>query len=279
MVALLVNVLSWLKTAFSRTSHEILHPFNIPLPPVLHQIVDDTFISKYEEILVIGDVHGCFDELQDLMKVAEDNREKDKILKIFVGDLINKGPKNREVLNYVMKDSKSSCLSVRGNHDEVVLREYLNFKKDPESLPEKNKWIKELSEEEINYLISLPYTISIPSLNIIIVHAGIVPGLSLSSMSVPDLTNMRNVIISEDFENEIKACKNGGEPWAKLWKGPQFVYFGHDAKRKLQKCEYATGLDTGCVYGFDLTGVFAMGARKGTFISVKARQSYKKVDC
>jgi hypothetical protein len=77
---------------------------------------------------------------------------------------------------------------------------------------------------------------------------------------------------------------DAGKPWASLWQGPQHIVFGHDAKRKLQvilpqlvngsQCfvqllPFATGLDTGCCYGFQLTALI-LPSRE--IVSVNARR-------
>lgn len=247
---------------------------NVPLPTTCHQILDGPFVSKFEEIFVIGDVHGCFDELMIMLKRISNH---DKILKLFVGDLVNKGPKNSEVINFMMSHT-DECLSVRGNHDEVVISEWIANSKNPGSLKPKNKWIESITKEQIDYLISLPYTISLPSINnCIIVHAGLIPNVTLDQMDRLALTTLRNLVETKPDQYEWKA-KGEGVAWVEKWKGPQFVYFGHDAKRRLQKGQFAIGLDTGCVYGNQLTGVFISGQRSGQFVSVDAKQQYQSTE-
>jgi len=164
----------------------------------------------------------------------------------------------------------------------VVLREYFKFKKSGEQLAPKNSWIQELNEDEIDYLMQLPYTISLPSLDpcSVIVHAGLVPGQNLEDINPLDMVCMRNLVKHESGRDtrQLKPTKDGsvGEPWAHLWRGPQHIYFGHDAVRMLQKHERATGLDTGCVYGKMLTGVFIKGNRTNEFVHVNAAQVYQR---
>lgn len=65
--------------------------------------------------IVLGDIHGCFDELTDLLELVK-LRNNDRV--VAVGDLIVKGEKNREVLDRFIDDERFS--SVIGNHDRVL---------------------------------------------------------------------------------------------------------------------------------------------------------------
>lgn len=271
MAALIAFVLSCLRRC---EAERFYSNGNVPSPQVLHKYLNASDIQNYKEIFIIGDVHGCYDEMIELIKKA--HVEKDSSLKVFVGDLVNKGPKSQNVLDY-MRKSKSS-IAVRGNHDEVVLRESIKSELEGHKLKKSNAWIKNLSPSDISYLIQLPYTITIEPMNAVIVHAGLIPGISLDSNDPYDMIHMRNLVVRDYFsEGGIQAIKDtsAGEPWASLWPGPQHIYFGHDAKRGLQLYPNATGLDTGCVYGRRLTGLFISGPKKGKFVKVKS----SKIHC
>ncbi|KAI1295400.1 Bis(5'-nucleosyl)-tetraphosphatase, symmetrical [Halotydeus destructor] len=253
------------------------NPFGNPFPGICHQVLDDEYIARFDEVLVIGDVHGCFDEMSALLKTINQGKyAKSKVLKIFVGDLVNKGPKSPQVVRFMMQNK--DCLSVRGNHDERVIRDYSRWKKSEPNNDKRTVWVKDLNEDKVEYLKALPYTISIPSLSAIIVHAGLVPGIPLQANDPENMIYMRNLFSDESGQLKSTDKRSRGKAWAKKWPGPQFVYFGHDAKRSLQQEQFATGLDTRCVYGSQLTGIFIKGPRAKSLVSVKAMNAYDDKD-
>tara|TARA_B100001057_G_C22706659_1_gene894018 strand:+ start:162 stop:968 length:807 start_codon:yes stop_codon:yes gene_type:complete len=79
---------------------------------------------------VIGDVQGCFDELESLCQRIKFDPSKDKL--IFAGDFVNRGPKSLEVLNFCI-ENKGSVNGVLGNHDFYLLY-LIEHKKKNESL-------------------------------------------------------------------------------------------------------------------------------------------------
>ncbi len=69
------------------------------------------------------------------------------------------------------------------------------------------------------WLKDLPYTITLPDLGFIVVHAGLVPGRSLRDQTLDDMCNMRSVLLTA---NGGFLTSNGGDdcdgvPWAEHW--------------------------------------------------------------
>lgn len=79
---------------------------------------------------VIGDVQGCYDELQLLLQKINFDIQKDKL--IFAGDIINKGPKSLETVNFIMSLGDSAQV-ILGNHEILFLAVSYNY------LPSNNK--------------------------------------------------------------------------------------------------------------------------------------------
>jgi len=207
--------------------------------------------------IVVGDIHGCFDELTDLLELLK-LKSDDRL--IAVGGLLTKGPKNREVLDLFISDERFS--SVVGNHDRIIRQklrgEPVRLNKDQRNV------LKQLGpnrERYSNFLRELPFTIDLGSH--LVVHAGLRPGVDLDKQMASDMTEIRTM--------GADPPKRRGVPWYAVYRGPQTVLFGHWPARQPRRAAHAIGLDTGCVYGNSLT---AFIVETGELISTPARQKY-----
>lgn len=214
-----------------------------------------------QRTLFVGDVHGCNDELGDLLKAAAWTPNDGLVL---VGDLVAKGPDSAGV---VQRARELGALAVLGNHDAHLLKVRSGGGKKSHH----QQVAKTLDEDDWEYLEGLPLWLELPQLEALVVHAGLVPSLALSRQSKQVLINVRSI----DATGQPSTRVDGGVPWASLWRGPQHIIFGHDALRGLQQHPHATGLDTGCVYGKALTGLWLPERR---LVSVPARRVWRPVD-
>ena len=207
--------------------------------------------------IVIGDIHGCFDELSELLEKVALTAD-DRV--VSVGDLIVKGEKSGEVLDLFSTDKRFA--SAIGNHDLALLRhwrgERVRLKKA------QKKTLAELEPERkryMRYLDSLPFMIDLGSH--LVVHAGVRPGVKLEKQSPEDLTELRT--LGANRKSRI------GIPWYEVYDGEKTVLFGHWPANAPRRARRAIGLDTGCVYGYQLTAYII---EQDEFVSVKARRAY-----
>ncbi|KAK2574300.1 Bis(5'-nucleosyl)-tetraphosphatase PrpE [asymmetrical] [Acropora cervicornis] len=236
------------------------------LPPTPHVTISSSLLEG-KRVLFVGDVHGCLDELRELYRKC--TTPVQETILVFVGDLVMKGPKTAEVIRFARE---TGSFSVRGNHEQSMLTDIEN-KRNNQPVREKCNCVYDLTEEDENFLENLPFSISIPFLNVIVVHGGLFPGVPLENQDPMCMMFIRNYN-PENFCGSSKL--EDGFPWAATWDGPQHVVFGHDARRGLQLYHHATGIDTGCVYGNYLTGILVEDGvwENRKIVHVKAKQQY-----
>lgn len=209
--------------------------------------------------LVVGDLHGCYDELRALIRRVGLG-ESDRL--VCVGDLVVKGEKSREVLDLFREDARFS--SVLGNHDRALLEFWKGSRSWDDLKPSQAECARQLEERRelyAAYLESLPGYIELGSH--VVVHAGLRPGVALAEQSLEDLTALRT--LGPDRESRE------GTPWYEVYEGERTALFGHWPSGEPRRGPRAIGLDTGCVYGYKLT---AYVVETGEFHSVPALRAY-----
>jgi len=127
-------------------------------------------------VYAIGDVQGCFNELQELVSYISFNPKKDQLW--FVGDLVNRGPKSLETLRWV-KSLGSAAVTVLGNHDLHLLAAYAGIKElSPTSSLNSVLKAKDI-DELIDWLRQQPFMSYSKKLDFAMLHAGLAPQWSI----------------------------------------------------------------------------------------------------
>lgn len=141
----------------------------------------------------IGDVQGCFLELQELLKLIEFNPNKDQLW--FAGDLVSRGPQSLEVLRFVKQ--LPNKVVVLGNHDLHIIalhHKSVNFATETlqESLlaPDIDDLIDWLRRQHILYHDN--------KLNYLLVHAGIYPLWTLAQAKAY-ATEIEKILRSDNY--------------------------------------------------------------------------------
>jgi serine/threonine protein phosphatase 1 len=198
--------------------------------------------DDYENIYVVGDVHGCREMAERLLDELDPSPDE---LVVFVGDLVRRGPDSPGVVDLVR--STPNLVSIRGNNEEKIV----TGRRPAEGL----------SLEDIRWLRSLPTVLSWEGH--LVVHGGVHPGRPLTEQTVEDVQN-----------TESLAADGDGRPyWWERYDGPHRVFFGHKVLDRPYVDDSTVGLDTGCVYGGSLT---AYDVARDRVISVDAERTHKE---
>ena len=229
---------------------------------------------------IIGDVHGCFDELQWLLaKLGYDLTEPLNPIPplgrklIFVGDLVDRGPDSPGVLRLAMNAiAAGRAFCVAGNHDDKCLR-YLkgNGVKVAHglqlTLDQLAEQPPEFRDATSAFLGTLPIQLSFDGGRLIVAHAGLPEDLHGKQSARAKAFALYGDTSGESDELGLPIRAN----WAENYRGAAMVVYGHVVTRTARWQNRTICLDTGCVFGGELT---ALRYPEGELVRVPAVREY-----
>ncbi len=229
--------------------------------------------SEITRFAIIGDVHGCYEELTELIEKLKVNDGNPTRILVFVGDLVDRGPKPVEVLQLVMNLVKQGRgYSVKGNHDEKLFR-WLSGKNVQlwHGLDYTTQELKKQPEQFRNYvkqfILDLPFQLILDNDSVLVAHAGLNERLQKT-----DSDAMRSFALYGDTTGKLD---NLGLPvrlnWAEKYQGRRLVVYGHTPVTEPRWENNTVNIDTGCAFGGKLT---ALLYPEKEMIQVSAKRQY-----
>jgi len=232
---------------------------------------------------IIGDVHGCLDELLDLLPrlgyaVTEESAEFRIVpppgrKAVFVGDLVDRGPKIPGVLRLVMSMVETgAAMCVPGNHDMKLVRKLKGRDVQithglADSLAQLDREPPEFRQKVAAFLDGLVSHYVFDDGKLVVAHAGM-----KEEMQGRGSGKVRDFALYGETTGETDDL---GLPvrldWAAEYRGKAMVVYGHTPVAEPEWLNRTINIDTGCVFGGKLT---ALRYPEKELISVPARQTY-----
>ncbi|MBX3119404.1 MAG: polynucleotide kinase-phosphatase [Fimbriimonadaceae bacterium] len=232
---------------------------------------------------IIGDVHGCYDELTELFDRLgyriEGTGEEVAVIPpegrtaIFLGDLVDRGPKSMEALKLAMSMvNAGTALCIPGNHDEKFYR-YLGGRDVQikhglaETIEQLEKEPPEFRDKLSKFLEGLVSHYWLDGGKLCVAHAGMKEEMiGRSSRAVREFA-MYGETTGETDEFGLPVRYQ----WAADYRGRTKIVYGHTPVPMAEWLNNTICLDTGCVFGGKLT---ALRYPEMTLIDVPAKETY-----
>lgn len=250
---------------------------------------------RFHRTVFVGDVHGCFEEMRDLLQTLRYRPLYDRL--VFLGDLVDRGPDSVGVVRQVryLQSVNPYVYCVQGNHEEKHVRyqgHVQKFKASGKPNPmhfseERAAEHARFTPEEHAWLRELPVwlRVSTGKQTWLATHAGVPTDKPLEEQDPKALVRTRFV---EKDTGKYTTDKTpftqpeGSVHWYERWAGPEHVVYGHHVHDKERpkvtgpadgpRC---FGVDTGCVFGGHLTAlVVSHESEMPMFAQMPARKEY-----
>ncbi|HEX7333072.1 MAG TPA: polynucleotide kinase-phosphatase [Pyrinomonadaceae bacterium] len=269
-----------LKREGFRHIHEFSTPEEVDAVVIERQPLWNNRKQEHGPFDIIGDVHGCFDELAALLtrlgyEFTEPfhARHPEGRKAVFVGDLVDRGPKIPEVLKLVMNMTETAhALAVPGNHDTKLMRKLRGRDVQithglAESLRQLDEETPEFKERVADFIDNLVGHYVFDDGRLVVAHAGLKEELQgRGSGKVRDFA-LYGETTGETDEFGLPVRYN----WAAEYRGRAMVVYGHTSVPQPEWLNNTICIDTGCVFGGKLT---ALRYPEKELVSVPALQTY-----
>lgn len=192
---------------------------------------------------IVGDLHGCFDELQAVLKKAEFNPKKDELW--LTGDIIARGEQSLECLRFVKSLGKKATM-VLGNHDLHLLATSSGIKKVNSRDKLEQLFDAKDFDELMEWLRQQPLLAQHPKYDFLLAHAGISPDWSLSTAK-KCAKEVEKILQSKDYKKLLeKMYEANPEKWDDDLKGIKRHRYTINSLTRMRYCDKKHRLDFAC---------------------------------